>query len=84
MEIMTAESCSSQGKTEPMSKELETIELSRWESFQWNIIVNHMQPLWHWALPFTCNFVLQLHMTQLDTPNLMEFPQLQIIHHLLR
>ncbi len=29
MEIMTAESCSSQGKTEPMSKEPETIELSR-------------------------------------------------------
>ncbi|CAM6055638.1 unnamed protein product [Sphagnum tenellum] len=28
MEIMTAESCSSQGKTEPMSKEPETIELS--------------------------------------------------------
>jgi hypothetical protein len=29
MEIMAAESCSSQGKTEPMSKEPETIELSR-------------------------------------------------------
>ncbi len=29
MEIMTAESCSSQEKTEPMSKEPETIELSR-------------------------------------------------------
>jgi hypothetical protein len=26
------------------------------------------------TLPFTCNFVLQLHMTQLETPNLMEFP----------
>ncbi len=29
MEIMTAESCSSQGKTEPMSKEPETIEVRR-------------------------------------------------------
>jgi hypothetical protein len=29
MEIMTAESCSSQGKTEHMSEEPETIELSR-------------------------------------------------------